>query len=115
MKEKEYDLERENIARLIRTSYGSDARPHPQTGEQILRILSAHSQKQFAAVEFPDAAVGAMGIILVLVAAYVVLQLMAGISFAAQPTFLLMVIWLVLNALVLPAAGVVIVIRRQHG
>lgn len=114
MKEKEYDLERENIAHLIRTSYSSDARPHPQTGEQIYRKLFAYSQKRFAPVEFPDIAVGAMGIILVLVAVYITHQLMAGTSYAAHPTFLLIAIWLVLNLLVLPVAGVVIVIRRQH-
>jgi hypothetical protein len=115
MKEKEYDLERENIAHLIGTSYSSDARPHPQTREQIYRILFAHSLKRFAVVEFPDAAVGALGIILVLVTAYVIFQLMAGTSFATHPTFLLLATWLVLNLLVLPAAGMVIVIRRHNG
>ena len=114
MKEKEYDLEKENIAHLIQASYSSDARPHPQAGERIYRILFAHSQKRFAIIEFPDTAVGAMGIILVLVAAYATIQLMAGKSYATHPTFLLMIIWLVLNLLVLPVAGVVIVMRRQH-
>lgn len=114
MKEKECDLEKENIAHLIQASYSSDARPHPQTGERISRILLIHSQKRLAIVQFPDIAVGVMGIILILVAVYVTLQLMLGKSYATHPTFLLMIIWLVLNLLALPLASVVIVMRRQH-
>jgi hypothetical protein len=116
MKQEEFEIEKENISLLIQAAYGSDTRPHPQVREQTYTILKIHSQRRFPVDEFPDVAVGALGIILFAVLICFIIQTtLTGVSIFANPSLLIMAIWLFLNLILLPVAGAVIVIRRQYG
>ena len=116
MKHNETDIEQENISRLIRASYSSEARPSQEAKEQTYRILKRHVQNRLLWVDFPDMVVGALGFTLVAAVIFFIYQItLAGSSIMTDPALMVMATWLLLNLILIPIAGAVIVIRRQYG
>jgi hypothetical protein len=59
---------------------------------------------------------GTLGLILLVVATIFICQItLAGSSIKTDPALMVMATWLLLNLILIPIAGVVIVIRRQYG
>ena len=106
----------ENITRLIRAAFGPEARPSRQTVERTLQSLLALIHARSAAVAFPDAAVGVLGGMLVLIASWLAIQLaFTGTSMLSIPALLAMAAWLTANVALLPVASILILIMRQRG
>jgi hypothetical protein len=106
----------EKIKRLIRTTYTPSARPNSQVKTRVFNLLLDQMRKRPATIMFPDSVVGILSLILISIAFYIASQIaLAGASFTADPSLMIMAIWLLPNLLVLPAAGIVILLRRRHG
>jgi hypothetical protein len=115
MRQRKNDME-ENIKRLIRTAFTPDACPNSQIKTRVFTLLLDQMRKRPAMIMFPDSVVGILGLILISIAFYIASQIaLAGTSFTAAPSLMIMAIWLLPNLLVLPAAGIVILLRRRHG
>lgn len=115
MNREEHYLE-ENTACLIQAAYGPDVRPSPKAGEQTFRLLLAYVRARSAAVAFPDAAVGALGAMLALMAVWLTVQTaVTGTPLISNPSLLVIAAWLILNLALVPVASIVILIGRQRG
>ena len=105
-----------NTARLIRTAFGPDARPSEQAAERLFLAARALVHARATVVAFPDAAVGILGTMLVLVAIWLSIQLVITGTYALGiPPLLAMATWLAANLALLPIASIVILIRRPLG
>jgi hypothetical protein len=114
MNERERYLDR-NVAHLIRTAFGPQARPSARAAEQALRLLLDQVQGRSTEIAFPDAAVGILGATLVLAATWLTAQvIVSGPSLTANPSLLMMAAWLGANLALVPVASIVILIRRQR-
>lgn len=114
MNERERYLDR-NTARLIRAAFGPQTRPSARAAEQALRLLLDQVRERSAEAAFPDAVVGILGATLVLAAAWLTAQVLAGGSSpTASPLLLMVAAWLGANLALMPVASIVILIRRRR-
>ena len=105
-----------NTARLVWAAFGPDARPSEQAAERLFLAVRALVRARAAVVAFPDAAVGILGAMLVLVAIWLSIQLVITGTYAlGVPPLLVMAAWLAANLALLPVASVVILLRRPLG
>ena len=104
----------ENTARLIQAAMGPDARPAAGLRRGMLRRLLAERARS-APVAFPDAVVVLLGGLLLAATGALAWLLARGTwSPATNPALLLAAAGLVLNLVLVPVAGIVIVLGRKR-
>lgn len=104
----------QNTALLIRAAMGPDARPAAGLRRSMLRRL-LQERARSAPVAFPDAVLALLGGLLLAAAGFMVwLAGQGGGSAAANPALLLAAVALGLNLLLVPVAGLVIVLGRKR-
>lgn len=106
----------ENTARLVRAAYGPSARPSPEASQRVFRLLLGHVRVRPATPGFPDAALVALGAIVVFLAVGLAIQVAFPMtSLNASPSLLAAAMVLILNLAWVPVASIVIVLRRRYG
>ena len=114
MNDRERYLDR-NVAHLIRTAFGPQARPSARAAEQALRLLLDQVRDRSAKAPFPDAVVGVLGATLVLAGVWLTAQVIVnGTLPTFNPSLLMTAAWLGANLALVPVASIVILIRRQR-
>lgn len=104
----------DNAALLIRAAMGPEARPSAGLRRSVLRRLLQEASRS-APVAFPDGAVVLLGGLLLIVAGALGWLLAQGDqSLAANVALLLPALGLALNLVLVPVAGIVIVLGRKH-
>jgi len=102
-----------NTGRLIRAALGDNARPSPELRLQTLRLLMRRRYLQFQA--FPDPVLALLGSLFIFAALYWIDSSFTLSSTPSAFTSLQLIRFVgILNLVVLPFAGIVIIIRRRR-
>lgn len=103
----------ENTGRLIRAALGDKARPSPELRLQTLELLIRRRYLQFQA--FPDPVLALLGSLLIFAALYWTGSSLTLSSTTSASASLQLIRFVgILNLVVLPFAGIVIIIRRRR-
>lgn len=114
MNQDNHDLQ-ENTARLIRAAFGPEARPDPQTSREVLGRLVTQLRVGQTAVPFPERTLGLLAAALVLMAVWLASHMIGSTpAVTAAPAGPVIASVLFLNLAFVPAAAVLIVIRRRY-
>lgn len=112
--ESERDYLEENTARLIRAGLGSRVRPDPKAGEEMLRRMRDEVLACRTRIGFPNGVLVALAGVLLLMATWLAIQTAAGQPIMTSTSLTIMAAVLALNLSSVPAASLIIVIRRRH-
>lgn len=118
MSDERLDLENRqeaNVARLIRAGFGPASRPSPHAGEQAFRRLVIEWRAQQAGAGFPDRIVVLLTGVLLLMGAWLTVQVVGpGVSPLTAVPAIVVVGLLAANLVLVPVASLVIVLRRRY-
>jgi type VI protein secretion system component VasF len=102
----------ENTRRLLRAALGSSARPNPEARKQAIDMLANHLRAR--RTSFPDVVLAALGFLAILAVLWWIGSSLDVASVTiAEASIRLVRLAGILNLLVLPFAGLVIILRRR--
>jgi hypothetical protein len=102
----------ENTKRLLRAALGSEARPSPKVRTRTFMLLTRLARTKTPA--FPDTALALLGCLVFIGAVWLAGRCISLDSITAALTSShLLAILLALNLIVMPFAGLVIILRRR--